>query len=40
MDWAAGLVDVEGSVAFNDAHTAFVDELHHLIRRHRWPPTN
>ena len=32
MDWAAGLVDVEGWVAFNDDRTAFVDELHHVIR--------
>lgn len=32
MDWAATIVPVDSWVAFTDARTAFVDELHDLVR--------
>jgi hypothetical protein len=32
MDWAATIVPVESWVAFTDARTAFIDELHDLVR--------
>jgi hypothetical protein len=32
MDWAATIVPVESWVAFTDARTVFIDELHDLVR--------
>jgi hypothetical protein len=32
MDWAATIVPVESWVAFTDARSAFIDELHDLVR--------